>query len=295
MEEEAMEKYLRAGRIGAGARELALDKARPGLNILELARAIEDFITESGGRPAFPVNISINEIAAHYTPRADEKRVIGPGDLVKIDVGVEVEGYIGDLAFTYCSGKNPLVDAANKALRAGMAVIKPGVTVGEIGRAIEETVKSLGLGVILNLTGHTLDRYVFHGEPSIPNTINDSRQELQDGMVVALEPFISGSNGRVEETGIKEIYQYLQDRPVRLPAARKILQLARDKYHGLPFARRWLIREGITPVGVSLALKQLEAVNATKPYPVLKEVSNKPIAQAEDTIIVSEKPIVTTE
>lgn len=294
MEKEVLEKYLKAGRIGAGARKLALGMARPGLNILEIARAIEDFITKGGGRPAFPVNISINELAAHYTPKADETRAIGPGDLVKIDIGVEVDGYIGDLAFTYCSEKSPLIEAAERAVRAGMAVIKPGVTLGEIGRAIEESVKALGLGIIVNLTGHNLERYVFHGGLSIPNTANSSGQELQEGMVAALEPFIAESNGRVEETGVTEIYQYLQDRPVRMPNARKILQLAREKYHGLPFARRWLVEEGISPVGVSLALKQLEAVNAVKPYPVLKEISGKRIAQAEHTIIVSDKPIVTT-
>ena len=130
MEKEILEKYLKAGKIGAGARALALEKARPGLNILELAEAIEDFIIKNGARPAFPVNISINELAAHYTPAPDEKRTIQPGDLVKIDIGVEVEGYIGDLAFTYCSEKSPLIDAANKAVKAGIAVIKPGVTVG---------------------------------------------------------------------------------------------------------------------------------------------------------------------
>lgn len=294
MEREILEKYIKAGRIGAKARELALEKARLGLNILELAEAIEGFIIKSGGRPAFPVNISINELAAHYTPAIGEKRVIKKGDLVKIDIGVEVDGYIGDLAFTYCSEKNPLVDAANEAVNAGIAIIKPGITVGEIGRAIDKAVKDSGLGLIVNLTGHNLDRYIFHGGLSIPNMSNNSARALQEGDVIALEPFISQSNGRVDETGVIEIYQYIQDRPVRLASARKILQLTRDKYHGLPFARRWLVKEGITPLGISLALKQLEAVNAIKPYPVLKEIENKKIAQAEHTIIVLEKPIVTT-
>jgi len=295
MEEQVKDKYLEAGKIGAEARALALKTAKPGLNILELAETIETFILNNGARPAFPVNISINEAAAHYTPAPDEKRLIAAGDLVKIDIGVEVDGYIGDLACTYCSEKDPLVEAAQEALKAGISVIKPGVKVGEIGQAIEARVKELGLGLIVNLTGHTLDRYLFHGGLSIPNVANDSQQELQEGQVVALEPFLTESNGRVEETGVQEIYQYMQDRPVRLPSARKALQLARDKYNALPFARRWLVKEGITILGASLALKQLEAVNAIKPYPVLKEISGKKIAQAEHTIIVSEKPVVTTE
>lgn len=295
MEKAVLNKYLKAGRIGAQARALALKKARPGLNILELVEAVEDFIISKGARPAFPVNVSINELAAHYTPRPGDVRVIGPGNLVKIDLGVEVDGYIGDLAFTYCSEKNPLVDASWKALKAGIGAIRPGAEVGEIGAAIEKAVSGLGLGLIVNLTGHNLDQYIFHGGLSIPNVANDSSHALQEGDVIALEPFITESNGRVEETGVVEIYQYLQDRPVRMPSARKILQLARDSWHGLPFARRWLVREGITPIGASLALKQLESVNAIKPYPVLKEIEGKPIAQAEHTIIVLEKPIVTTE
>lgn len=293
MEKEILEKYRKAGRIAAEVRQEIEKKIRPGLKLLDLAGMIEALIEQKGGKPAFPVNISLNEIAAHYTPAVADIRVIEPGDLVKIDVGAHIDGYIGDLAFTCCSEKSPLIDCAWKVLENAVKIIKPGVSVAEISEVIENTVKGEGLGLIVNLTGHTLDKYVFHGTPSIPNVKNDSEHKFKEGDVIALEPFITETNGFVKESGITEIYRYLMDRPVRLTEARKILALARDEYHQLPFAKRWLYRK-ISPVKVSLALRQLEAVGALETYPVLKEAENKRIAQAEHTIIVAEKPIVTT-
>ncbi len=293
MEKAVLEKYRKAGRIAAEVRQEIEKKIRPGLKLLDLAGMIESLTEQKGGKPAFPVNISLNEIAAHYTPSAADTRVIEPGDLVKIDIGTHVDGYIGDLAFTYCSEKSPLIDCAWKVLENAVKIIKPGVSVAEISEVIENTVKGEGLGLIVNLTGHTLDKYVFHGSPSIPNVKNESEHVFKEGDVIALEPFITETNGFVKESGVTEIYRYLMDRPVRLTEARKILALARDEYHQLPFAKRWLYKK-ISPVKVSLALRQLEAVGALETYPVLKEAENKKIAQAEHTIIVAEKPIVTT-
>jgi methionyl aminopeptidase len=149
------------------------------------------------------------------------------------------------------------------------------------------------VGLIVNLTGHTLDRYVFHGQPSILNVRNDSNQAFKEWDVIALEPFTCPSNGHVKESGLTEIYRFLKRRPVRLPEARKVLDMAENKYHSLPFAKRWLFRE-ISPVKVSLALRQLGDVMALENYSVLREISGKPIAQAEHTVIIQDKPIVTT-
>lgn len=293
MEKCVQEKYLKAGRIANSIREEVMKRIKPGIKILELAEFIEGDIRKKGGQPAFPVNISINDIAAHYTPILGDDKEVLPGDLVKIDVGVHVDGYIGDLAFTYCSEKNPLISCAEDVLKHVQKTLKPGVTVGQIGKTIEDFVKGRDLGVITNLTGHTLERFQFHGSPSIPNTENNSGHSFKEGDVIALEPFITESNGYVKESGTIEIFRYLQDRPVRLMEARKILELARDEYHKLPFAKRWLYKE-VSPIKVSLAIRQLESVFALESYPVLREVSGKRIAQAEHTFIVSDKPIVTT-
>ena len=165
---------------------------------------------------------------------------------------------------------------------------------GEIGNAIEKKAKELGVGVIVNLTGHTLDKFVFHGAPSIPNVANDNGHAFEDGDVIAIEPFVLESNGTVRDSAPTEIYRYVMDRPVRLAEARKIIEIARDKYEGLPFAKRWLHKEGIPPLKVQMALSQLEQLGALESYPPLKESRGRPIAQAEHTIIVAEKPVVTT-
>ncbi len=293
MEEEVLEKYRKAGAICSGARKLIEKELEPGARLLDIAEKTETFIRKKGGQPAFPVNISLNEIAAHYTPSHGDGKTIGEGDLVKIDIGTHIDGYIGDMAFTYCSEASELVKAAEKVLEAAIKIIRPGVTVGEISAVIEETARSMGKGVIVNLTGHTLDRYVFHGSPSIPNVRNDSRYAFGVGDVIALEPFVTNSNGQVKDSGPTEIYRYLMDRPVRLPEARKILSIARDDFRQLPFAKRWLYKD-FSPVRIAMALRQLETAGAIESYPVLKEVSGKPIAQAEHTIIVMEKPLVTT-
>ncbi len=293
MEKEVIDKYRKAGRIAGEARELALRKTRPGVKLLDIAEEVKAYIIRKGAQPAFPLNVSVNDIAAHYTPTYNDERVIGKDDLVKLDVGAHVDGYIGDTAATWSARPHDLVKAVERVLKDAIKILKPGTRVGEIGTTIQESADAQGVGLISNLTGHGLDRYVFHGEPSIMNTRNDSGHVLKEGDVIAIEPFTCPTNGFVKESGTTEIYRFLQRRPVRLPEARKILDIAENKYHSLPFAKRWLYKE-VSPIKVSLAMRQLEGVMALEPYPVLREVSGKPIAQAEHTIIIQDKPIVTT-
>ncbi len=290
MEKIVLDNYKSAGKIAAEVREEVLKIIKPGLGLLELANFIENSIREKGGQLAFPVNISINEIAAHDTPSVDDTRTIGDGDLVKIDIGVHVDGYIGDLAFTWCSRPEPMIDAVNLALQKAIECVRPGVSVAEISAVIERTIRQTGFGPIVNLTGHTLKRWQFHGEPSIPNVTNNRSWQFKEGDVIAIEPFLSRTPGYVKESSRIEIFRYLQDRPVRLPEARKILSVARER-RGLPLAKRWL---GLSQLKMALALKQLEDVGAIQTFPVLKEVENKPIVQAEHTVIVARQPIVTT-
>ena len=293
MDKEILEKYRKAGRINAEVRKDIQKILKPGLKILDLADRIEELVEKKGAKPAFPVNISINDVAAHYTPTVNDATEIGEGDLVKIDIGTHIDGYIGDMAFTYCSQPSHLITASEKVLEKAIKIIKPGVSVSEIGTVIEETAKAQDVGVIVNLTGHTLDKFMFHGPPSILNVKNDIKHKFKEGDVIALEPFITESNGQIKNSGTVEIFRYMMDRPVRLTEARNILKLARDEYHSLPFARRWLYKK-FSPIKVSLALRQLRMVEALEEYPVLKEIEGKPIAQSEHTIIVQEKPIVTT-
>ncbi len=294
MEKEILEKYREAGDISKQIKKEVLEKIKPGMKIIEIAEFLEKRIIELGGKPAFPVNIGINDITAHYTPSFKDQTVINDGDLVKIDQGIHVDGWVADMAYTYCSKKSELITAVEKVLEAGIKIIKPGVKISEISHAISEAVESSGFGVIVNLTGHGLDQYVIHGPPTIPNVKNDSQDELKENDVVALEPFLCETNGYVKESEPAEIYSFLQPKPVRLLEARKILEIANNEYRSLPFCKRWLVKRGFSPFKVSFALKQLEVANSVKDYPVLREREGKSVAQAEHTIIVGKRPFVTT-
>jgi methionyl aminopeptidase len=294
MDPKTLENYRKAGEIGSKIEKEVLGRIKPGMRIFELADFIEKRILELGGKPAFPANIGINNITAHYTPRLNDTMVINPGDLVKIDQGIHVDGWVADMAYTYCSEKNDLIRTVERALESGIKAVKPGVKVSEISEAINKTVEGSGLGVIVNLTGHGLDQYVIHGPPTIPNVKNDNQHELKENDVIALEPFVCETNGYVKESEPTEIFSLLQPRPARLPEARKILELANSEYRGLPFCKRWLVKKGFSPFKVSFALKQLEISDSVKGYPVLKERRGRPVAQAEHTVIVKDKPIVTT-
>jgi methionyl aminopeptidase len=294
VEEQILEKYRKAGKIHKHVRSAVKEQLRPGAKILDIAEFIEQEIAKQGGKPAFPVNISINDFAAHYTPVYKDEKVIEKKDLVKIDIGVHVNGYIADGAFTYCSEKHEFIACAEEAVEAALGVIKPGIAVGAITEVIEQTVKEKGLGLIVNLTGHTLDQYVAHGMPSVPNTGVRSSHTLKEGDVIALEPFVTQNNAYVKDSSITEIFNFLMNKPVRLLEARKILAMAHQEYHELPFAKRWLYKR-FSPIKVSLSLRQLEAVGALHAHPVLKGPDKRPIAQHEHTVIVADPPLVTTK
>jgi len=288
-----LEKLKKAGAIAKSAKEKALEMLKPGTKLLDVAELIEGEVKKQGGGLPFPVNTSLNELAAHYVARAEDDKTVEAGDLLKVDMGVEVDGFICDTAFTYCSEKEPMIDAAEKAIWDAVKVIRPGTRVGEVSQAIESSVKESGFGVIVNLTGHGLGRYNFHSPPTIPNIATDSTHVLEEGDTIALEPFLVKTNGHVKESAPVEIYRFLQDRPVRLPEARKIIKLVQEKYKSYPFAKRWLY-EWFTPVKISLALRQLESVGALESFPPLKEISGQRIVQVEHTIVVSDPPVVTS-
>jgi methionyl aminopeptidase len=293
LNDEEIDKYLKAGKIAAKIRQDVLAKIKTGTKLLDTAEEIERKIFAMGAKPAFPVNISVNEIAAHYTPRINDEKVFNPGDLVKIDMGAHVDGYIADMAFSWCSGRNPLIKAAEKALQAGIEAIRPGARISDVSAALSGAIEETGFGPIVNLTGHSLGRYKFHGGISIPNIPNDNNYALLEGDVVALEPFVCETPGRVDDSEPVEIFQFAQRRPVRSMEGRRILQLAENDYGGLPFARRWLVKH-ITPIRIKMAMLELERVDALRSYPVLKNMEGGKIAQAEHTVIVADKPIVTT-
>ncbi len=287
MEKEILEKYKKAKQVSDEVKELARDLVKDGVKILEIAEKVEKRIKELGAKPAFPLNISINEIAAHYTPDIDDTTTLKEGDLVKIDIGTQVDGYIWDRAFTVCIGEktHPLIEVSEKALEEALKLIKPGTKVCEISEVVEDTVLNYGFNPVRNLCGHGLSRFNQHDLPTIPNGKNTIQTEIKEGQVIAMEVFVTDGVGLVKESFPVLIYKFKQQKPVRLPEARKILNMAMNEFNYLPFAKRWLAGK-IPKIKIDFALKELVEVGALIDYPILKEESNRPIAQTEETVIV---------
>ena len=291
MEKEIVDKYKKAKSVSDSVVLFAKPLIKENASVLDVTEKVEGKIKKLGAGIAFPLNVSINENAAHYTPDIGDSIQFKSGDLVKVDIGVHVDGYIWDRAFTVCIGKrtHPLIEAAEAGLREAMKLIRPGVRIFEVSEVVESTLESLGFNPVRNLCGHGLGRYKQHDRFSIPNGLNNIKTELEAGQALAMEVFATDGSGWVKESSPTLIYSYAQEKPVRMPEARRILEAARDGFHKLPFAKRWLV--GLKGVRMSqfkldMALKQLTDVEALREYPILKEESGGLVAQAEETVLI---------
>ena len=290
MNDEIFEKYLDAGVLAAKILRRSAQEIRVGVSYLDLVESIELQVEEEGAVLAFPLNLSLNEDAAHDTASQGDVRVFTKGDVAKLDLGVQIEGYIADTATTIDLGNNSLLlEASERALDAAIKAVRPGATAGELGAAIQKEIECRGYRPISNLTGHGLDRYILHRPPTIPNVGVNGGVVLEEGMVFAIEPFATTGSGHVGEKTRKEIYSQVSQKPVRIPAARAILNKVKDR-HGLPFARRWLDEKKL-----DIALSSLVRSQVLHVYPVLSDIPGSLVSQHEHTVIVtSEGCIVTT-
>ncbi|MET1125112.1 MAG: type II methionyl aminopeptidase [Archaeoglobaceae archaeon] len=282
MKDEEVEKLLEAGRILKKVVEEAVEKVKPGVKILDVAEFVEKRIVELGAKPAFPCNLSIDSDAAHFTPKAGDERVFEEGSLVKLDVGVHVDGYIADMAVSVDLGDHrEMIRAAKEACEAAVESVKAGTTTAELGKIIEETIRSYGYKPVVNLTGHGLLPYVVHAPPTVPNHSAAKGVELREGMVIAIEPFATDGVGRVAERGECEIYSLIAAKPVRMKPARQLIEKVLSEYRTLPFARRWINAPDII-------VARLVREGVFRAYPVLSEVSGGKVSQWEHTVIVEE-------
>lgn len=287
---EDLSLYREAGEIAREVMKAGVKKIKPGKKLLDLAEFVESKISEAGAKPAFPCNISVNEVAAHYSPQAWDATVFKKGDLVKLDIGVHLDGYIADIAKTVSvgggNGRNKkLIKTVEEALEEAISLIKPGVLTNEVGRRVEEVIKGKGFTPITNLTGHELGRYNLHSGVLVPNVQTRHGSEFRENGVYALEPFATNGFGKVIDDPNAIIFRYLQDRPLRMREARIILKHARENYGPLPFAERWVARL-VPKFKLNQALRQLVYNKALHAYHILKEKERGYVAQAEHTVIV---------
>jgi methionyl aminopeptidase len=291
-DQEALEKFRLSGKILRETREEMKRFVHENMPIVEVCEKAETLIREKGGKPAFPCNVSINEIAAHYTSPPNDERTIPEKALVKVDMGVHVDGYVTDTAFTACF--NPelsvMVKAAEDALQTAIENMHADMSISRIGAIIEKTIKSRGFKPIANLTGHSVGRYLIHAGTSIPNVVQVSFAKVKAGEVFAIEPFVTLPNagGRVEDSAEITIFRLVKAKSMSNTYAKHLLKYIEENFRSLPFAERWL--KGVVPAGQhGEAFKELLKSKALMGYPVFVEVSRKFVAQAEHTVLITEK------
>ena len=290
-DEETLEKFRLSGKILRETREEIKNFVHEDMPIIDICEKAERLIREKGGKPAFPCNVSINEIAAHYTSPPKDDRRIPKKSIVKVDIGVHVDGYLTDTAVTICF--NPeyksLVDTAEQALKTAINSIHPEMSTSKLGAIIEKTIKSHGFKPISNLTGHQVGRYLVHAGTSLPNVAQLSFSKIKLGEVYAIEPFVTlpDAVGRVEDGEEATIFRFLKSKSLKNPYAKQLLKHIEENFRTLPFAERWL--QGIVPKGhYREAFRELLSSKALMGYPIFVEVSRKPVAQAEHTVLIVE-------
>ncbi len=286
MDSEELNKYLEAGKIAAQSLEYGKALIKKNAKVIDVLDKIEEKIHFLGGKPAFPAQISLNHLAAHFCPEADDQMVFGD-DVICLDVGVHVDGYIGDNALTIdLSGKHEkLVNASREALNNALKIIKVGTSVGEIGRTIQETIQGYGFAPIKNLSGHGLAKFEQHTSPSIPNYDTKETIGLEKGIAFAVEPFASTGAGLVQDAGIATVFSFIQKKPVRSPFARETLKEI-EKFDGLPFTTRWLTRT--LGAKAKFGLRELEQAGVIHGYPPLADQRKGMVSQAEHTVVIDD-------
>ena len=288
---EALEKFRLSGKILRESREEMKQFVREGMTAIDICEKAESLIREKDGKPAFPCNVSINEVAAHYTAPPNDELKIPEKAVVKVDMGVHVDGYVTDTAFTACFNleHSSMQSAAEHALAVAIDSIHGDMATSKIGGIIEKTIKNRGFKPISNLTGHSVGRYLIHAGTSIPNVMQLTFSKVKAGEVYAIEPFVTlpDAVGRVENSPKVTIFRLVKAKSVKNPHAKQLLKYIEKNFRTLPFAERWL-KDVVPDNKRREAFKELLKCKAVMGYPVFIEVSRKPVTQAEHTVLITE-------
>ena len=286
-----LDNYVLAGKIASTVRENTRKKNHIGRTLFDICESIENEITLLGGNPAFPVNVSLNEIAAHYTAEPRDQTKVKDTDVLKIDLGVHIEGYIADTAVTisYNSKYDHLVNIAEITLSEAIKTVKVNTKSSEIGKTIENTIIYNGLKPIQNLSGHSLDQYIVHAGKSIPNikTLGSSFSLVND-QAYAIEPFVTTRDGLgiVYEGKIKNIFSLISRKPTKDKDLDAFITYLWNRYKTLPFAIRWLVKD-YDESNLRNMIDYLIKKKNIRSYPILVEGNDKVVSQAEHTFFIT--------
>lgn len=262
--------YVEAGRIAAKVRDEALSRIKESIPLLDIAEYVEERIKDLGATPAFPCNISINEVASHYTPQ-DRLKCFTKGDVVKLDLGAHIEGYIADTASTIEVGTDDhglLIGSCEEALTKAIEAVKDNIETNYIGKIIEDTIKERGFNPIKHLTGHNLERYNLHAGLTIPNYRSFFSHTIKKDMVFAIEPFATYGKGNIRNG---KPYIYAINDGCKGDTAQRL----RNMFGSLPFTPRWIPEININDI-------------KAQEYFEMIETEDNIVAQSEHTIIVNE-------
>jgi methionyl aminopeptidase len=290
MNEQYKQNFLRAGALAKEVRAHGISLIKTGASYNEVIEQIYHKIEELGGRAAFPPQMALDSVAAHFLPQPGYDLIFSR-EVVKLDIGVCYEGAIGDCAATIdLSGEHRnLIEAAEAALLKAEQLIEVGLPVREIGKVIASTISSFGLKPIKNLSGHGLSYYRVHTAPTIPNYDDNSTAVIKAGMTFAIEPFATNGKGLIYEGQNPTIYSQVSDNhPLKSDLARRVLATIKT-FQRLPFSVHDLLKNGLNFVEVKLGLNELHAAGVILGYPPLIEEGNGLVAQAENSVLVDTK------
>jgi methionyl aminopeptidase len=290
-DKESLEKFRLSGKILRETREEMKLFVHEDMPIIQVCEKAESLIRAKGGKPAFPCNVSINEVAAHYTSPPGDERRIPEKAVVKVDLGVHVDGYVTDTAFTACFNPDHkrMADTAEHALKTAVESIHGEMAVGRIGGLIENAIRNRGFKPISNLTGHSVGRYLIHAGTAIPNVSQFSLTKVRAGEIFAIEPFVTlpDAQGRVEDGSEMTIFRFVKAKSLRSSYTKQLSKYIEANFKTLPFAERWL-KDVVPKEKHSEAFKELLKSKTLMAYPVFVEASGKPVTQAEHTVLIME-------
>jgi len=284
-----------AGKITGEVKALAREFVKPGVGFVETCETIEKEIRLRGGSPAFPTGIGVNHVTAHYAPQEDDDSTFGESDLVKVDFGVHVDGYIADtaLSVTFNPEYELMLEVTERALSAAIATARKDTRTGEIGGEIYREASRFGFKTIQNLTGHTLDRYVVHAGKSIPNLFVPNLPSLKKGEVFAIEPFLTlgSAAGYVVDSPAETIFSIVVHRKTGDRIQDAFAERVWADRRTLPFTPRWYSKE-LGRERLQTVIRGLVKNRVMRSYPTLVEASRKPVAQFEHTMALTEEGLI---
>ncbi|MHA1687238.1 MAG: type II methionyl aminopeptidase [Candidatus Heimdallarchaeaceae archaeon] len=297
-EETPLDKYKKAGEVARNILQHLKEIAKPGVKVVDLCETADKMIAEAGMKPAFPLNVSINNHCAHYTAYWEDPLVIKEEDIVKIDIGVHYDGFIADTALTvaFSDVHNDLIKATREATETAVKVIRVGGYTGKLGDLIENIIEGYGFTTIKELSGHLLMPYLVHGPKIIPNVSGRQGNLILQDEAYAIETFASTGAGESKPDRNKlYIVRLAEGRfPLRTNAAKEVRRLLDKEYHRMPVAVRWIYKK-LGPAKAKMGIRELINVGALYQYHVLSDTSGSFVSQHEHTVYMTpEGPVRTT-